>query len=171
MKSLFTSLIILIGYVAAAQTYCSPTFTSGCIFNNYISAVSVGGLSNTATGCTVSNYTTMNTYLSSGVITPMTVTCAGWDGIAVFCDLNNDGDMTDAGELLYSFYQAATPPITYNFNITIPPGTVGGNHRFRIMAGNGGSASGTPDPCKTIAYGNFHDYTAVYLQVYQMMQV
>lgn len=159
MKRILSILLFALSISANAQTYCSPSFTSGCIFNNYISAVSVGGMSNTATGCTVSNYTSMVANVTSGVATPMTITCAGWDGVVVWVDLNNDGDFTDANELLYNHYQAFTPPITYNFNITIPSGTPGGLHRMRVMCGNGGSASGSPDPCKTIAYGNFHDYT------------
>lgn len=159
MKLLFNSFFLIFSTISVAQTYCSPTFTSGCVFNNYISYVNVGGLINSATGCTVSNYTSMTANITSGFATPMTVTCAGWDGIAVWIDLNNDGDFTDPGELLYNHYQAPTPPITYNFNITVPPGTIGGLHRMRIMCGNGGSASSSPDPCKTIAYGNFHDYT------------
>lgn len=161
MKLLFNTFLLFFSTISMAQTYCSPSFTSGCVFNNYISYVNVGGLTNSATGCTVSNYTSLTANITSGVPTPMTVTCAGWDGIAVWIDLNNDGDFTDPSELLYNHYQALTPPITYNFNITVPPGTLGGSHRMRIMCGNGGSASGTPDPCKTIAYGNFHDYTVI----------
>lgn len=161
MKLFFNALFLFLSSISIAQTYCSPTFTSGCVFNNYISYVNVGGLINSATGCTVSNYTSMTANITSGVPTPMTVTCAGWDGIAVWIDLNNDGDFTDIGELLYNHYQAPTPPITYNFNITVPPGTIGGSHRMRIMCGNGGTASASPDPCKTIAYGNFHDYTVI----------
>ena len=159
MKSLLFVILISIGIAANAQTYCTPSFT-GCAFNNYISVVNVGGLSNTATGCTVSNYTNLTANISSGVLTPMTVTCAGWDGIAVFIDLNNDGDMVDPGELLYNHYQALTPPITYNFNIMVPAGTPGGNHRLRVMCGNGGSVSGNPNPCVGVQYGNYHDYTA-----------
>ncbi|MEQ9062733.1 MAG: GEVED domain-containing protein [Vicingaceae bacterium] len=141
-----------------AQTYCTPSFSSGCTFNNYISSVSVGGMSNTASGCTVSNYTNKVATMDAGDTIPMTVTTAGWDGIAIYVDLNNDGDMTDAGEMLYVKYTANQPPITYNFNITIPASTSPGNHRFRVNCGNGGSVGGG-NPCVSAAYGNFHDYT------------
>jgi GEVED domain/Glycine rich protein/Secretion system C-terminal sorting domain/Ig-like domain CHU_C associated len=158
MKLFFSICLTLIGLSANAQTYCTPTFNS-CGSGNYISIVNVGGISNTAVGCSVWDYTSMVGNISSGVLTPMTVTCAGWDGIAVFIDLNNDGDLSDAGELMYAQYTASGPPTTYNFNILVPPGTPGGNHRMRIMAGNGGSVSGNPNPCVGVQWGNYHDYT------------
>lgn len=159
MKYILSLCLFLLSYSLQAQTYCTPTFNS-CIFNNYISFVSVGGINNTTTGCAVWDYTAQVGNLTVGTPNPMTVTVAGWDGIAIFIDLNNDGDMTDAGELMYNNYNAAGPPITYNFDITIPPGTISGNHRMRVMCGNGGSVSGSPDPCKqNVPYGNYHDYT------------
>ena len=153
-------LLALVGMVntVLAQTYCSPSFSSGCTFNNYISSVSVGGMSNSASGCTVSNYTNKVATMDAGDTIPMTVTMAGWDGIAVYVDLNNDGDMTDTNELLYVKYTANTPPITYNCNITITASTAPGNHRFRVNCGNGGSVGGG-NPCVSTSYGNFHDYT------------
>ncbi len=158
MKSLIALSLFLLSFSSYAQTYCSPTFGS-CLFGNYISNVVVGGINNTASGCLVWDYTSQVGNLTVGTPNPMTVTCAGWDGIAVFIDLNNNGVLNDPGELMYNNYTATGPPITYNFSFTIPAGTVSGNHRMRVMCGNGGSVSGNPDPCMGVQYGNYHDYT------------
>jgi len=158
------SRIVLMGLVffsysiSNAQTYCYPTFTS-CGFNNYLTNVNVGGMNNNTSGCAVWNYLNKTTSIVAGDTISMTVKVNGWDGIAVYIDLNNDGDLTDTLERLYSTYVASSPPITYNFTFTIPANTTAGNHRFRVMAGNGGSVSGSTNPCLSVPWGNFHDYT------------
>lgn len=161
LRSAVLSLILNLVFISAnfSQTYCVPTFSSGCTFSNYISSVSVGGMTNTASGCTQSNYLTKVASITAGDTIQMIVTVAGWDGINVFTDLNNDGDMTDTLENLYRKYNATTPPTTYTFDITVPSTAQPGNHRFRVVCGNGGSASNGTDPCVNIAYGNYHDYT------------
>lgn len=162
MKNHFTSfgcalLVMVLPHVLRAQTYCTPTYTS-CGANNYISYVSVGGMTNTTTGCATANYLNKIANVVAGNSTSMTVTCAGWDGISVFVDLNNDGDFTDTLENLFKQYKAPTPPITYTFSFTIPATTIPGHHRMRVNCGNGGSAV-TSNPCPVVTWGNYHDYT------------
>lgn len=139
------------------QTYCTPTFTSGCTSSNYISQVSFAGISNTQTGCTVSNFTAMTASVTAGVDSFMTVTTAGWDGVGVYVDMNKDGNFT-VDERLFTQYKALTPPITYgNIPINIPLYVRTGSYRLRILVGNGfGWPSGG---CGNTAYGNYHDYT------------
>jgi hypothetical protein len=159
-KGLMTAaLFFSIHFLSRAQTYCAPTFSSGCTFNNYISAVNVGGMTNSASGCTQWNYLSKVATMTAGDTISMSVTVAGWDGVNIFVDLNNDGDFTDTLENLFRQYKALTPPINYTFNITIPISTAPGNHRMRVNCGNGGSASNSTNPCVSIAYGNYHDYT------------
>lgn len=142
-----------------SQTYCAPSFSSGCAFNNYISSVNVGGMTNSASGCTQSNYLNKIATINAGDTISMTVVTAGWDGVNIYVDLNNDGDFVDSNENLYRHYKANTPPITYTFDITVPINALPGNHRFRVICGNGGSVSGNTNPCVSTGYGNYHDYT------------
>ena len=41
---------------ANAQTYCTPTYTSGCGFGDDINDVFIGTFSDTATGCSTNSY-------------------------------------------------------------------------------------------------------------------
>jgi hypothetical protein len=77
-------------------------------------------------------------------------------GAAIWCDLNNDTDFDDAGELLYT---SATLDTTFNGNIILPNDQVIGNRRFRVRIVQGQLLSAS-DACTFFPNnGEIEDYT------------
>ncbi|MBL7965007.1 MAG: T9SS type A sorting domain-containing protein [Flavobacteriales bacterium] len=162
--ALFT-LGLLSWNLLSAQSYCSPTFLNGCTLWRNLS-VNVGTINWVAgSDCFVSDFTSQSTVLTPGVAEPMTVSSGNWTGCAVWVDLNNNQNFEDS-ENLFHQYVGGDPSFTYNFTITLPPGTPAGSYRMRIIAGWGtdgftpGSINGY-GPCGNYQYGNFNDFTVV----------
>lgn len=156
------------GIYSFGQTYCSPTYSSGCPFSNYITNVNIGTINHSPPGCAVSNYTAFSTLIPAGVATPITVSTSGYIGAAVAVDLNNNGSFSDPGEVLAVMnYNGSSFSFPYTANITIPIGTPNGSYRMRCysIGGNSGGGAGgvlpNNDPCATYVYGSFDDYTLI----------
>lgn len=156
---------LLHSFTAGAQTYCFPTYSSGCAISatfpqgHLISNVTLGTINNSPVGCGTTDFTALSTSITAGVATPILVTATGYCGVAVAADLNNDGDFADAGEILLTQQYVANNPALYSYNITVPAATAGGPHRLRVY--NAGiNAGGTAMmPCDAYQYGTWHDYT------------
>ncbi len=150
--------------LAHGQSYCSPTFANGC-FNWNNQAIMLGDINWTPDGsaCTVSDYTAQSTYIGAGISTPMTVTNGVWCGCAVWVDLDQSMTFEESENLYYS-YVGGAPSYTYNFSITVPPGTPTGDYRMRVIGawGSDGFSSTNMNgygPCGQFEYGNFQDFT------------
>lgn len=145
-----------------SQSYCGPTFSSGCFdWNN--KSINFSTVAWTATAnCEDYDFTSMTGSVVPGDSLPMTVENGNWCGCSVWMDLNNDSDFDDNGENLYSNYVASMVQ-TYSFNILVPPGTSPGIHRMRVIAswGSDGVNQGANGfgPCGQYTYGNFSDFT------------
>ncbi|KAA5532373.1 gliding motility-associated C-terminal domain-containing protein [Taibaiella lutea] len=168
IKLAIICLFTLSGINSFSQTYCSPVYTSGCPFSNYITNVNIGTINHSPPGCTVSNYTAISTLIPAGVATTITVTTSGYIGAAVAVDLNNNGSFSDAGEVLAVMnYNGSSFSAPYSASITIPGSTPNGSYRMRCYSIGGNSGGGTGgilpsnDPCATYGYGSFDDYTLV----------
>ncbi|PSK94141.1 GEVED domain-containing protein [Taibaiella chishuiensis] len=172
IRRLFFVLGLLAGSLsqqAAAQTYCTPSYSSGCAINggyptgHWISNVSLGAFNHAppnGTCASVSNYTSLTAMVTAGTSPAMTLTTGGYCGVAVYVDFNQDGDFNDPGEELAVPAFVGTDPAVYNFTITIPLSTPGGNYRMRVI--NRGANSGNPaanPACDAYNWGNFYDYT------------
>ncbi|TNE54448.1 MAG: T9SS type A sorting domain-containing protein [Bacteroidetes bacterium] len=85
----------------------------------------------------------------------ITVTLVGTNAefCKVFIDYNDDGDMDDAGELVYSSGSAAGSHST-TINIPSSPAVVGKILRMRVMSDFGGVGGA----CDNMAYGEAEDY-------------
>jgi gliding motility-associated-like protein len=156
-------LLLFIGKNGFGQTYCSPSYPSGCPFSNYITNVNIGTINQSPPGCTVHDYTSFSTLIPAGVSTPISVTSSGYCGVGVAVDLNNDGDFDDAGEILALSNYIANFSVVYALSITIPAATPNGNYRMRVYNRLANSGNGTPQdsPCGVYGYGSFDDYTLI----------
>lgn len=150
--------------LAQGQSYCSPTFANGC-FNWNNQSILIGDIDWTPGGsaCTVSDYTAQSTYIGAGVSAPMTVTNGVWCGCAVWVDLDQSLTFEESENLFHS-YVGGAPSYTYNFSITVPPGTPTGDYRMRVIGawGSDGFSSTNMNgfgPCGQFQYGNFQDFT------------
>ncbi len=73
----------------------------------------------------------------------------------IWIDLNQDGDLEDAGEELFD--NPGQTKGTVTGSITLPTNLANGNYRMRVGM-NGSSANYTLNPCGTFAYGEVEDY-------------
>ena|GEM_PF-145841 len=144
-------------------SYCTSQPRSGN--DGRIEAVSFGDIRNTsASGCaTYSDFTqTAATRLSAGQVIPLRITVGSCGNsisqiVKTYADWNNDGDFTDAGELL------ATSGVlnglaSFEASIAIPAGlNIGYTTRLRVVS----VATTNPDevqPCGTYDRGETEDY-------------
>jgi hypothetical protein len=154
-----------------AVTYCTP---SGATFSQDpqgITNVTMGTINNT-TGIETNNYgnyTAQSTSVFVGATLPFSVTLRTGFGysVNVWVDWNNDGDFTDAGELVYQGESGSSIPTTLSGSFPVPllnsdgTSTVG-SHRVRV----GGIDFGPfTDPCRNGNYQAFEDYTLNVLTV------
>lgn len=164
IKLAIICLFTLSGINSFGQTYCSPSYPSGCaVSNNRITNVQIGTINHSPPGCTVHDYTSLTTQIPAGVATPLNVISEGWCAVGAAVDLNNDGDFDDVNEIQALPGYIAIQVATYNMTITIPLNTPDGNHRLRVYNRVANSGNGTPQdsPCGAYGYGSWDDYTLV----------
>ncbi len=149
--------------VAAAQTYCAASTTTGvCGTDEFISNVTFGSINNTsacATGYTDFTGTISGENVTAGLSYPISVSIGSFfstDKVTVWCDFDQNSTF-DPGESFDLSAPTATTPATGS--IAIPVTAVLGVTRMRVaMAWN------TPNPqpaCGAINYGEREDYTLV----------
>jgi len=122
-----------------SASLCTPTYTTGTSFGDFIDDVKLGTINNTATGSTSGHwyndyYDTHSTSVQAGVSYTLQVKTGTYGGqtIAAWIDYNNN-NIFEAGEKLgeVANVDGAT---TINLNFTIPPGTAAGNKRMRVRS-------------------------------------
>ncbi|MBS1775913.1 MAG: hypothetical protein JSS64_06490, partial [Bacteroidetes bacterium] len=169
MKSLYkimlVPLFILFGIgelSAQLTTACNPTYSNNDA-SHYTTSVSVNTVPafSHSPAYNVHDYTASQTItVNAGSTYSVSAITTGFIGVGVAVDFNNNGVLTDAGEILATPAYIATSPSTYTFNIVIPPYVVTGNYRFRVwnILANAGAGSPAGSPCGSYAYGSWVDY-------------
>ncbi|RKR81688.1 putative secreted protein (Por secretion system target) [Mucilaginibacter gracilis] len=150
------------------SVYCAsgPSSSADSRINNF----TLSNINNTpAPGCTTySDYTSLTATLEQGKTYPLSLTVgtcgANFNKIAkVFIDWNENGNFTDAGELV------ATSGVingvgTFNTNITVPATVVPGNVSLMRIVLSETSDATTIAPCGTYAKGETQDYKVTFTQ-------
>ena len=150
-------------------SYCTP---SGATFPQDPLGITNFTLAtiNNSTGLEVNNYGNFSSISTSafiGVTLPFSITFrTGFTyDTNIWIDWNNDGDFTDAGELVYNGVSTSAVPTTLAGTFAIPllnsNGTSTlGPHRLRIGSIDAPTfAGGALTPCRNGAYQAFEDYT------------
>ena len=145
---------------AITISYCNSKGAS--VADEYIQKVELGSISNTSTGGNgYSDFTSISTSLLKGEDNTITIT-PRWtgtlynEGYGVFIDYNQDGDFSDAGEVVYTKAPSKTTPVVGSF--TVPTGATEGATRMRIVL----KYNATPTACEaSFQYGEVEDYTVV----------
>ena len=166
MKKRFTLLLsmfvfLLLGtYVSRAQTYCTPSYSSGCIYGDGLVNISFS-TTNQAISCAgTPSYYHDYTSGSAATLIPGTTASisfeAGYNGtyVTVWIDVDNNGTFSSS-EIMVNSYNCATSYTTYTTSFTVPSGNYGTKRlRFRTNW-----LSGITDPCGSATYGNSADFT------------
>lgn len=148
------------GSVAAPVPYCTPTYSTGTGFGDYLDNVSLGSINNTTGPSSSPFYTYYNllsTTLAAGSTYTMNVVCGTWiaNDVAVFIDFDHDG-VFSAGERVGQTNDIAAGPTVGSITFTVPTGALSGTTRMRVREGDTGN---TPmDPCASISFGEAEDY-------------
>lgn len=170
------SLAAFCGQQAAAQSYCTPTYSSNCIYNDDIKDVILNGdmgtmISNLNNPCPsggYQNYTTStlpditatlimgNSY--NGNVT--TNYAYNSESVKVWIDFNNNGtfETTEVVATLNAISSSSTGAIT----VAVPLTASAGVTRMRVRLVYISSAT-TIDPCNNASYGECHDYKVTIL--------
>lgn len=164
MKHRYSVLCLtLVMLQAASAQYCTPTFLNGC-FSWQNQQVSIADLNWTTDGvCENGDVTDQMATVTAGATVPMSVTSGNWTGCAVWVDLDNNGDFSEAENMHYE-YVGGDPGYTYDFTITIPASTPTSQYRMRVIAGWGSDGFLSTNtngygPCGEYQYGNYNDFT------------
>ncbi|HEY0092181.1 MAG TPA: GEVED domain-containing protein, partial [Flavobacterium sp.] len=142
---------------ATTLTYCNSQ--GNTTVDERIQRVQFATINNPSTGGTgYTNFTSISTNASRSTaytltITPQWTSTIYSEGYAAWIDYNQDGDFTDAGELVFS--KATSTATTATGTVTIPATAALGSTRMRVSM----KYNGTPTSCETFSYGQVEDYT------------
>lgn len=178
---LFFTLFILFCARVYSQTYCTPSYTNGCaqsagagqtndVIGSFSTTLGITNITNNNSGCSSScpgNQSifppSVGMFLTVARGQTFRVTVAGeptsaagtyQQGYAVWVDWNNNGNFTNAGELVYTS-PVGFGPFTSNL-ITVPTSAACGPTRMRVRS----QFSAAPtNPCANYTYGEVEDYT------------
>lgn len=164
-KNLLVGAAALFSSFLYSQTYCTPSFASGCTYGDQIDSFQIPSVafSHTDTVCSTGAYgdfTSQSINLNAGVNYPFQITHGFGDQIVkIWIDFDNNGTFTDAAPELVATASSilqGNDNITYG-NLSIPATVTPGTYRMRV----GDRYSTDPIPCNTDGYGEAHDYTVV----------
>ena len=123
-----------------------------------ITNVTIGSINNTSANSSYSNYTALSTNVAKGTAYPISITIGvpySTDKVLIWCDWNNNGVFTDAGEAVYVSPAGVGP---FSTSITPPASAVIGTVRMRIRLTDG-AAGPNLTPCGNSTYGEVEDYS------------
>ncbi|WP_144282892.1 fibronectin type III domain-containing protein [Chryseobacterium echinoideorum] len=159
MKKTYLFFVLFSAIWMNAQTYCTPSYASGCDGGDQINdfKIPTAGFSHLGTGCSAGTYgdffATQTITLSPTISYNFEVTHSyESQNIRIYADFNNDGTFDETSELIGSG-SSGTTMIT-NGVISIPSTVVPGNYRMRVAD----RWNTDPTSCDTSGYGEAHDY-------------
>ena len=141
-------------------SYCTPGYSSGSIYGDYITLVQLGSINN-ATGASSSPYYTyyssLSTDLTPGTEYTLTLSPGSYGSgnyLAAWIDYNKNGTF-ETGEKLGNILINGAAPLTGTITFTVPSGSSTGTTRMRVREVYFVSDI---DPCSTYSYGETEDY-------------
>ncbi len=160
MKKFLITCLLAMGVGATAQTYCVPSFASGCSGGDAIDdfVISSAGFTHSGTACSATSYedfsSTHTITLQPTINYSFSVT-HGFPSqqVRVWIDFDNNYDFDPTAELVGSGSSGSLA--TSTGVITVPATVAPGNYRMRVAT----RYSTAPIPCETAGWGEAHDYT------------
>ena len=165
------SLVTAGQYEAAAQTYCTPSYSTGCLSGDDIRDVILNGalstmISNLNNPCPTGGYQDYTTSTAPNMTTTLimgntyngNVTTNyqyGNESVKVWIDFNNNGtfETTEVVATLNNINNLSTGAIS----VAVPLTATAGVRRMRVRLVYTSTATGI-DPCTSATWGECHDY-------------
>lgn len=145
--------------------YCTPSFSTGCTFGDYIDGVATGSINNQSSGCSAGSYSDYTATMSAGMnqglsySIQVTVNPSYGQGIGVFIDWNQNQSFTDAGEF-YGNLNVTASGGTETIQINVPATATLGSTRMRVICSYNNTVTATGS-CGGWTYGEAEDYEVV----------
>jgi hypothetical protein len=156
---LFSIMLLTIGSIANAATYCNPTYPNSGNGSGYgFSNITIGTINDNPNSTWNTHDKTATSFnATAGQTLTISVTTTGWLGFGVAGDWNNDGDFNDTDEILFASGNPGASSKTFTQTITIPAWVAGGSYRIRFWnrAGNATKDQVAGNPCD-----NYSTYTS-----------
>ncbi|MCU0391872.1 MAG: GEVED domain-containing protein [Thermoflexibacter sp.] len=151
--------------------YCIPTYQFACdglnprpAINDFTLLGENNSINNLGTSCGANSYSDF-TNLSTTLVPSNTyrftlktpsVFAGNACNVAIWIDLNRDGDFTDMNEMVY---QSTSRKTTHQDLLTVPAGASAGATRMRVRILSEASMNLVTDPCAQLSFGETEDYT------------
>lgn len=152
------SLAVSEGCIPLGLCYCSAA-ADDLAANEKIGNVTFAGINQSSTSnAGYENYRLVEGMVEEGMTYAFSATITNafpTDQILVWIDYNQNGDYTDAGELVFTSSIGTGPHTT---NITIPAGATSGQTRMRVRL-HDTSLGPNATPCGNSDYGQVEDYS------------
>ncbi|MCB9046985.1 MAG: T9SS type A sorting domain-containing protein [Chitinophagales bacterium] len=141
--------------------YCTATTSSGCIYSDDISNVTLGTLNN-STGCTaapayvsyIGSVAAPSINIGSTNSMSVTVGAGGNEKVTVWVDYDHSGTF-DASEYTYLGTGSGT---TITGNLVIPATALTGSTAMRVRCTYGSTPPSSTQACTNFSYGETEDY-------------
>lgn len=153
---------VSIGINPPNQCYCDPSGSSASYgIKNFSTTGGSTDISNLNSGYSTNGYGDFTsqalTIAATGIVnfSAAFIGAGNTYGFAIFIDYNQDGDFTDAGEVVFN---TTNYTATATGSFTIPVTALLGNTRLRIVA-DYLSTNPSTEPCGTGIDGEYEDYT------------
>ena len=142
--------------------YCSTTtYNTAYEYINTVKVASTTYTNSNTNNYSYNDYTARSFAMTTGTAYSVTVTegsSLSYDQLFIWVDWNNNGDFTDAGELMYT--SSSGSHTSFTTSITPPAGAYAGNVRMRIrLMDDNGLYTTNSTPCGVSSYGEVEDYT------------
>lgn len=168
LGGLFLGLLIGSQQSTYGQTYCTPSYSTGCTVGDLLNDVTLEGetvdINNNNTGCSsgsYSDYTSLNhpdlIQGNSYNLVLGTTYSPGYENIRAWIDYDNDGTFSNSEEIaaaLGGWPNGISASDTFSFTVPLTASTGLRRMRIRLVY-----SATTIDPCTSVTYGETEDYT------------
>jgi uncharacterized repeat protein (TIGR02543 family) len=166
MKKFTLLLLLFVTFINtsyAQSPLCASTASSFCC--EYIESVTINGVATTRSGVTFNSGPGYNDYTGSvltnmvaGNTYPVSVVVktnsSYQEFVKIWFDFNGNGDLNDAGELIFDQVNTFNGTFNYTGNITVPATAFNGDVYLRVVM----VYSSSPTLCGAYDYGNTMDF-------------
>ena len=155
---------LLLSTNSSAQTYCNPSFSSGCTAGDYLDDVTIGSFTDLSTGCsTGSVYDGTSDTIQVNIGDPVSLSLtSGYAShfYGIWIDYNSNGSFDSTEFVWNSAVKSGAAGTATSGSFTVPFSVNIGVYRLRVITQYSFSNPvSAVDGCGSFTYGESHDYS------------